>query len=344
MKNLMKAAVVTTFKHPLEIQNVEIPTPKAHEILVKMISTGVCHTDLHAAHGDWPVKPTLPLIPGHEGIGEIIALGDQVKHLQLGDVVGIPWLHTACGHCEYCLTGRETLCHSQENSGYSVNGSFAEYALMDADYTIVVPKEIDPLYAAPLFCAGVTTYKALKVSNVKPGQWVSIVGVGGLGHLAVQYAKAMGMQVVAVVAENDQKAKQLSFDMGADLVFDGPSQDHAKWIQSTIGGVHGAVITAVAKLPFDEAIKSLRRGGRAVPVGLPPESMNIPIFDTVLNGTEIVGSIVGTRQDLQETLTIAAQSNILPKITVKKLEEINDIFEDMINGLIDGRIVISFKA
>lgn len=343
MENLMKAAVVTAFKQPLEIQHVEIPTPKSHEILVKMISTGVCHTDLHAAHGDWPVKPTLPLIPGHEGIGEVIAIGDQVSHLKLGDVVGIPWLHTACGHCEYCHTGRETLCHEQQNSGYSVNGSFAEYALMDADYTIVVPKEIDPLHAAPLFCAGVTTYKALKVSHVKPGQWVSIVGVGGLGHIAIQYAKAMGMQVIAVVAENDAKAKQLAFDMGADLVFDGPSHEHGKWVQEAVGGVHGSVITAVAKLPFDEAIKSLRRGGRAVPVGLPPESMDIPIFDTVLNGTEIVGSIVGTRQDLEETLTIAAQSNIRPKIAVKKLEDINEIFDDMIHGRIDGRIVISFQ-
>lgn len=343
MKDTMKAAVVVKFKEPLEIQEVAIPKPKAHEVLVKMLTTGVCHTDLHAAHGDWPVKPPLPIIPGHEGIGEIVELGDQVTHLQLGDIVGIPWLHTACGHCEYCLTGRETLCHSQENSGYSVNGSFAEYAVMDADYTTVVPQAIDPIYAAPLFCAGVTTYKALKVSNVKPGQWVSVVGVGGLGHLAVQYAKAMGMNVVAVVSEGDETAKKLAFDMGADLVYDGPGNEHAQWIQEKLSGVHGSVITAVAKVPFDEAIKSLRRGGRAVPVGLPPESMDIPIFDTVLNATEIVGSIVGTRQDLNEALQIAAQSNIRPKVTVRTLEEINDIFDEMIHGKIDGRVVISFK-
>lgn len=343
MLKKMKAAVVHEFGAPLVIEEVEIPTPGSQDVLVKMYTTGVCHTDLHAACGDWPVKPNLPLIPGHEGVGEIVEIGNEVKHLKVGDVVGIPWLHSACGYCEYCLTGRETLCLQQQNSGYSVNGSFAEYAIMDANYTVIVPKEIDPIDVAPLFCAGVTTYKALKVSNVKPDQWVSIVGVGGLGHIAIQYAKAMGMMVVAVVAPGDEIATDLAKKMGADLVYNGDGSNQAEWIQNEVGGVHGAVITAVSKMPFDQAIKSLRRGGRAVPVGLPPESMDVAIFDTVLNGTEIVGSIVGTRQDLIETLEIAAQSNIRPIVTVNRLEDINDIFQKMHDGKISGRVVVDFR-
>ncbi len=338
----MKAAVVTEFKKPLQIQDVEIPKPKAHEVLVKMITSGVCHTDLHAAHGDWPVKPPLPIIPGHEGVGEVVEMGDEVTNLKLGDVVGVPWLHTACGHCEFCRTARETICHDQENSGYSVNGSFAEYAIMDAAYTITVPKELDPIYAAPLFCAGVTTYKALKVSGVKPGQWVSIVGIGGLGHVAIQYAKAMGMRVVAVTAPNDKLSSDLAHEMGADLVYSGPGEKMGEWIQNEIGGAHGAVITAVAKQPFNEALKSLKRGGRLVPVALPQGSMELPIFDTVLNATEVVGSIVGTRQDLYETLDIAAKAGIKPNVTVKKLDEINEIFDDMLAGQIKGRVVLQF--
>lgn len=342
MTDMMKAAVVTEFGKPLQIMDVPVPTPGDDDVLVKMLVSGVCHTDLHAAHGDWPVKPELPRIPGHEGIGVVVECGSHVSNLKKGDVVGIPWLHTACGHCEYCLTGRETLCESQENSGYSVDGSFAEYALMDARYTIKLPEGLDPVIAAPLFCAGVTTYKALKVSGVKPGQWVSIVGVGGLGHIAVQYAKAMGMRVVAVVPENDASAK-LAKECGADLVYDGPGDKTGEWIKEQVGGVQGAVVTAVAKLPFDQALKSIKRGGRVVPVGLPPEAMEVPIFDTVLNAYEIVGSIVGTREDLIETMDFAVHGDINPIVHVDKLENINTIFDDMIAGRINGRIVIDFR-
>ncbi len=339
----MKAAVVTEFHKPLEIKQMPIPTPGPEDVLVKMMVTGVCHTDLHAVHGDWPVKPQLPRIPGHEGIGEVVALGNNVKNLKLGDIVGIPWLHTACGYCEYCITGRETLCESQQNSGYSVDGSFGEYALMDARYTIVVPSEVDPIVAAPLFCAGVTTYKALKVSGVKPGEWVSIVGVGGLGHVAIQYAKAMGMKVIGVVPPNDPSGK-LAKECGADLVYDGPGDQAGEWIKErTQGGVQGVIVTAVAKAPFSQALKSIKRGGKVVPVGLPPESMEISIFDTVLNGHEIAGSIVGTRKDLIETLDFARNGQIKPVITVKKLEEINEIFDDMLAGKINGRVVIDYR-
>ncbi|CAF0713858.1 unnamed protein product [Adineta steineri] len=341
----MKAAVVTAFKKPLEIKQVDIPKPGPSDVLIKNIACGVCHTDLHVANGDWDIKPELPRIPGHEGIGEIIELGSMVgDHLKKGDIVGVPWLHSTCLHCEYCLTGRETLCKGQSNSGYSCDGCFAEYALMDANFAVKLPEGMDPYTSAPLYCAGVTVYKALKVSQVRPGEWVSIVGVGGLGSVAVRYAVAMGMRVVTVVAPNDKTAVQLSKDCGAEEVFDGPADQHGKWIQDKVGGVHGSVITVPIVSAFEQAFQSVRRGGRVVAVALPNGKMAVPIVDCVLGGIELVGSIVGTRKDLQEALEIAKLHKIECKVQKRKLEDINEIFDDMINYRISGRIVIDYSA
>ena len=165
-----------------------------------------CHTDLHAAEGDWPVKPNPPFIPGHEGVGHVVAVGAGVIHVREGDRVGIPWLYSACGCCEHCLGGWETLCETQQNTGYSVNGGFAEYALADANYVGHLPDNIGFVEIAPILCAGVTVYKGLKVTDTKPGDWVVVSGVGGLGHMAVQYAKAMGLNVAAVDVDDGKLA------------------------------------------------------------------------------------------------------------------------------------------
>lgn len=335
----MKAAVANTFGSILTIEDVQKPTIEPHQILVKIHACGVCHTDLHACHGDWPVKPTLPLIPGHEGVGEIVELGSAVTHLSLGDRVGIPWLYSACGHCEYCLAGQESLCMSQQNAGYSVAGSYAEYCAAHADYVIKVPDNLNYVDAAPLFCAGVTTYKALKVSDAKPGQWVAVFGVGGLGHLAVQYAVAMGLRVVAV--DTGEAKRELATSLGAEHFFDFKTDNVVEDIRETTGGVHGSVCTAVSKAGFRQSYDVVRRGGKCVLVGLPPEDMPLPIFDTVLNGVSVVGSIVGTRKDLEECLEFAARGKVKAIITEKKLDDINAIFEDMEKGDITGRIVMS---
>lgn len=337
----MRAAVVNQFKEKLEIKDVPKPTVNSNQALIRIHACGVCHTDLHAAHGDWPVKPKLPIIPGHEGVGVVVEIGEGVTHLKVGDRVGIPWLYSACGHCEYCLTGRETLCKDQHNAGYSVDGSYAEYCLANANYVVKIPDNISFVDAAPLFCAGVTTYKALKVSNIKPGDWVAIFGIGGLGHLAVQYAKAMGLKIIAVDT-HDEKL-HLAKDLGADLVINPIIEDAAEFIQREVDGVHASICTAVSKHAFDQAYRSVRRGGSCVAVGLPPENMEIPIFDTVLNAVNVVGSIVGTRKDLQETLQFAAEGKIKSIIETRKLEEINEIFDEMIKGQINGRIVIDFS-
>ncbi|PKG86004.1 alcohol dehydrogenase AdhP [Colwellia sp. 75C3] len=336
----MKAAVNHKFKGKLEIQQLDKPTISSKEILVKIHACGVCHTDLHACHGDWPVKPKMPLVPGHEGVGEIVEIGEHVKHLKLGDRVGIPWLYSACGYCDYCLSGDENLCLSQQNAGYSVDGSYAEYCKADGDYVVKIPDGIDYVDAAPLFCAGVTTYKALKVSTAKPGQWIAIFGIGGLGHLAVQYAVAMGLNVIAV--DTGVEKLQLAKSLGATLCLDFKEDDVVARVLAETGGVHASICTAVSKSGFEQSYKVIRRGGKCVLVGLPAEDMPLPIFDTVLNGVSVIGSIVGTRKDLIECLDFAARGKVKAITIEKSLEDINDIFEDMINGDITGRVVMKF--
>ncbi len=214
------------------------------------------------------MKPEPPFIPGHEGVGHVVAVGDGVKHVKEGDRVGVPWLYSACGHCEHCLGGWETLCESQENTGYSVNGGFADYTLADAGYVGRLPDNVDFLEIAPVLCAGVTVYKGLKMTEARPGQWVVISGIGGLGHMAVQYAKAMGFNVAAVDIDDGKLA--LAERLGATLTVNALRADPAEVLKRDIGGAHGVLVTAVSPKAFDQAQRMLRRGGTLVLNGLPP--------------------------------------------------------------------------
>lgn len=342
MGSTMKAAVVTEFNQPLEIKDVDIPKVSAGKVLVKMIATGVCHTDLHAMHGDWPIKPSLPFIPGHEGVGEVVEIGEGITHLKVGDKVGIPWLYSACGHCDHCYAGWETLCKEQQNSGYSVNGSFAEYCLADGEYVGVIPDGVDLLEIAPILCAGVTVYKGLKMTEAKTGDWVAISGIGGLGHVAVQYAKTMGFNVVAIDVDDSKLA--LAKELGADVGINALKVDVKEEVLKATGeGCHGVLVTAVSPKAFEQAVSIIRRGGTMVLNGLPPGKFDLSIFDMVLDGITVRGSIVGTRLDLKEALDIAARGKVKAHISVEPLENINDIFDRMEHGKIDGRIVIDFK-
>ncbi|GJD07806.1 Alcohol dehydrogenase [Galdieria sulphuraria] len=295
MSGKMKAAVVKEFGKPLSIESVDIPSPGPSQILIKVISSGVCHTDLHAAEGDWPVKPRLPLIPGHEK----------------GDTVGIPWLFHACGRCEYCIDGIETLCPSQLDTGYFVNGGYAEYAVAEANYVARVPEGVDIYGIAPIFCAGVTVYKGLKETQVKPGQWIVISGVGGLGHVAIQYAKAMGMHV-AVVDIADEKL-ELAGKLGAEVKVNASKQDPVEAIQRSTGGAHGVLIAAASMKAYEQAIGMIRRRGVIVCNGLPPGTFPLSVFEVVLKGATVKGSIVGTRKDLQEAIAFAAEGKVKSK-------------------------------
>jgi propanol-preferring alcohol dehydrogenase len=336
----MKAAVVRAFGKPLTIEELPVPEPKANQILVKMESTGICHTDLHAIEGDWPVKPTPPFIPGHEGVGYVVAAGRDVKQVKEGDLVGTPWLYSACGHCDYCLAGWETLCESQQNGGYSVNGSFSEYAIADPGYVAHIPPGSDLIAIAPVLCAGVTVYKGLKMTEAKPGNWVVISGVGGLGHMAVQYAKAMGFNVVAV--DVDDTKLEFARKLGASLTINAKTTDPVASVKREIGGAHGVLVTAVSRTAFAQGVGMTRRGGTMVLNGLPPGEFPVSIFDVVLNGTTIRGSIVGTRLDLKESLEFARAGKVKAIVKAEPLENINDIFQRMREGRIEGRIVVDY--
>jgi alcohol dehydrogenase, propanol-preferring len=339
MSSMMKAAVVRAFGQPLVIEDVPVPVPGPGEILVKVKACGVCHTDLHAASGDWPVKPVPPFIPGHEAAGVVAGLGPDVTNFKPGDAVGVAWLHDACMRCEYCETGWETLCEHQHNTGYSVNGGFAEYVVASAAFAARLPAGVDFAAIAPILCAGVTTYKGLKETDTRPGEWVVISGIGGLGQVAVQYAKAMGLKVVALdIAEDKLKLGRAA---GADHAVNALSADAVDSVlRATGGGAHGVLVTAVSTAAFAQALKMVRRKGTVSLVGLPPGEFPTPIFDVVLKRITVRGSIVGTRRDLDEAIAFAAEGKVRSEITKAPLADINAIFDRMKSGKIDGRMVL----
>jgi len=340
MQKTMKAAVVRVFGQPLAIEDVPVPVPGPGEMLIRVVASGVCHTDLHAINGDWPVKPKLPLIPGHEGVGYVAALGPGVLGFKEGDPVGVPWLHDACGTCEHCGTGWETLCESQHNTGYGVDGTYAEYVLARADYVGRLPDNPDFVAMAPILCAGVTTYKGLKETEAKPGEWVAISGIGGLGHVAVQYAKAMGLHVAAIDVDDAKLA--LATRLGADMVVNSATEDAVAAVKrATGGGAHGVLVTAVSVPAFGQAIAMTRRRGTVSLVGLPPGEFPTPIFDVVLKRITIRGSIVGTRRDLTEAIAFAVEGKVRATTSTEPLERINDVLDRLRAGQVEGRVVVT---
>lgn len=327
----MKAAVVHRFDGPLSIEDVPTPEPGAEQVLVRIEASGLCHTDIHAARGEWPVRPALPFIPGHEGVGTVVELGPGNSHgVAVGDRVAIPWLGYACGDCRYCNSGRETLCHDQLNTGYSINGGFAEYAVGYARHVVKVPAGIDPIDAAPLTCAGVTTYKAVKTSGARSSDLVAVFGTGGLGHLAVQYARITGASVVAV--DINEERLRTARELGAEHVIHAGEEDAAAALQR-LGGADVAVSTAVSPSAFEQALGGLARGGRLVCVGLPAHNgMTVPIFETVLGGLTIEGSIVGTHRDLEEVFELHRRGLTRVLSARRSLEDVNEAVEQVLDG------------
>ena len=333
-----RAAVVQEFGSPLAVEQVVRPELGPGEVLVRVEASGLCHTDIHAAHGDWPVKPSPPFIPGHEGVGIVTELGPGVGEIAVGDRVAMPWLGYACGTCDYCVSGWETLCPEQENTGYSIDGGFGEYAKAFARYVVKVPEGVDPFDAAPLTCAGVTTYKAVKVAGTRPSDLVAVFGVGGLGHLAIQYAAIAGGRVVAVDLIEAKLA--LARELGAEFTVNAAEEDPVGAIQR-LGGADQAVALAVSPRAFEQAYRSLRRGGTLVFVALPAENtVELPIFETVLNGITLVGSIVGTRKDLREVFDLHAAGRTRVIREVRPLERVNEAIADVEAGRVPARIVL----
>lgn len=337
----MKAAAITSFSSPLEIVEMAKPVPGPRQLLVRMEVSGLCRTDVHAAQGDWPVRPRLPLVPGHEGIGIVEARGTEVDNHAVGDRVAIAWLGGVCGQCRYCVDGRENLCEAQLNTGYSVNGTLAEYAVTDAAAAVGVPTGVDPFDAAPLTCAGVSAYKAIKVARIMPTERVAVFGIGGLGHLAVQYARLVGATVIAVDVEEGKL--ELSRRLGAHHCVNARNVKPVEAIRD-LGGADVAVVLAPSNEVFGQAFRALRRGGRMVCIALPGRGeFTIPVFDTVMHGLTVTGSVVGTRNDLREVFELHAQGQTQVVAERRRLEEINTSIEQLLYGAVPARIVFDLR-
>lgn len=333
-------AIVSTSDRQADIVERELRSLKPGEALLKMICCGVCHTDLHVKNADFgDVSGT---ILGHEGIGEVVEIAEDVTSLAVGDRASVAWFFEGCGHCEYCTTGRETLCREVRNSGYTVDGGMAEYCIVTADYSVKVPESLPSAEASSITCAGVTTYKAIKEARLTPGDWLLISGLGGLGNLALQYAKnVFNLKVIAVDVNDGQL--EFSKKYGADILINPLKEDVGTVVQEKTGGAHAAVVTAVAKSAFNQSVDAVRAGGRVVAVGLPTESMDLSIPRLVLDGIEVIGSLVGTRKDLAEAFQAGAERKVVPQCEMRPMEDINNIFQEMEDGTIRGRMVIDFQ-
>jgi alcohol dehydrogenase, propanol-preferring len=337
-----EAAVVHGFNEPLTVEQVQPRPLESGQVRVEVEACGLCHTDIHAWHGDWPVKPAPPFTPGHEGVGVVCELGPNVSELAIGDRVAMPWLGYACGTCDYCVSGRETLCLEQQNTGYSIDGAFGQYATAYARYAVEVPASVDPFDAAPLACAGVTAYKAVKVAGTRSSDLVAVFGVGGLGHLAIQYAAIAGGRVVAIDLIDEKL--DLARELGAEFTINAAKEDPVEAIQR-LGGVDQAIALAVSPRAFEQAYGSLRRGGTLVFVALPADNeVTLPIFETVLGGITIVGSIVGTRSDLREVFELHGAGKTTVIRETRPLDQVNEAIADVEAGRVAARIVLQPSA
>lgn len=337
----MKAAVVTRFKEPLEVREVEMGRPAPGQVLVKIEASGLCHTDIHAAHGDWPVKPTLPLIPGHEGVGRIVEIGKDVSDLSVGDRVALPWLAQACGRCRYCIAGTETYCVAPQYMGYTIDGGYAEYTIGYASHVVRVPAEVSSIDAAPITCAGVTTFAALKSAAPQPAETVMVVGIGGLGHLGLQYGHVFGSRTIAVDVE-DAKL-DLARQLGADEIVDARGDQVGQ--VASLGGADVALVTVPSPKAMQAAHACLNPTGRLVLVGLPADNtLSIPVFETVLRGIKVMGSLVGTRNDLADCFALHAAGRTQVITETRPLESVNECFDEVLAGKVPARLVFDFTS
>ncbi|KAG1790234.1 chaperonin 10-like protein [Suillus plorans] len=355
MSNIPKtqiAAVVPFHGAALEIRKdhpVKQPSELAPgECLVKLSCTGVCHTDLHASNDDWPLHASTPLVGGHEGIGEIVAIGENTGDcpVKIGDRVGIKWLAYSCLNCEQCRNGREQNCPKAKLSGFSVDGTFAQYTVSYVYHVTPIPKNLDSNAAASILCAGVTVYRALKHSHAKIGEWVVLPGAGGgLGHLAVQYAVAMGLRVVAI--DTGLEKKKLCLELGAEKWIDFQEEkDIVQAVREACDGegAHCAVVTTASASGYTQAVDYLRPGGTLMAVGLPGEAkLEASIFFTVFKSINILGSYVGNRQDAVEALEIASRGKVVVRYECKGLSELKNVYDALKQGNIAGRIILEMS-
>ena len=336
----MKAAVLHEFKKPLVFEEVPRPQLEPGDVLIKVEACGVCHSDLHVADGDWSqLAPIVkrPLILGHEIAGRVIEKGGDVRDLQVGDRAGVPWVHWTCGECEFCQEGNENLCAKQKITGVTMDGGYAELVKAPASHTLKIPDGLSSVEAAPLFCAGVTVFRALKRARVTPGQRLAIFGVGGLGHLAVQIGRELGADVAAIDISDEKLA--LAKSLGASTVLNAASTNVVKELRGK-GGVHVALVASAAKAAYDTAFSCLRPTGTLLVVGLPAENICFPPILMAAAEVRIQASAVGTRQDLRDVLALAAAGKIRCRVGTRPLSEANQALDQLRSGQVSGRIVL----
>ncbi len=338
----MEAAVLHEFKKALVLEDVARPLPEANDVLIQVEACGVCHSDLHVADGDWPQFTSItkiPLIPGHEIAGRVVEKGSDVRELQIGDRVGVPWIFWTCGECEFCHEGNENLCTRQKITGVMVDGGFAEFVKAPASHAVKIPDGLSAVEAAPLFCAGVTVYRALKQARVRDGQRLAIFGIGGLGHIAVQIGKELGA-VVTAIDVGDEKLR-LAETLGAANCLNAASMNVAKALRAK-GGVHVALVTSAAKAAYDTAFACVRPTGTLLAVGLPAENICFPPILMAAKEVRIQASAVGTRADLREVLALASKGKIRCHVATHPLSDVNLAVDRLRQGQVSGRIVLSF--
>jgi propanol-preferring alcohol dehydrogenase len=337
----MKAAVLHEFKQPLVIQEVDPPRPQDGEVLIAVEACGVCHSDVHVADGDWPQLSKIvkkPLILGHEIAGRVVEKGSAVRDVQVGDRVGVPWLNWSCGDCEFCREGNENLCARQKITGVTVDGGYAEFVTAPASHALKIPDGLSPIEAAPLFCAGVTVFRALKQARISRGQRLAIFGIGGLGHIAVQIGCALGAEIAAVDISEEKLA--LAKSLGAAQAFHATSTDVAKEFRK-LGGAHAALVTSAAKSAYDMAFSCLRPSGCLLIVGLPAQDICFPAILMAAREVRMQASAVGTRRDLSEILAMAAAGKVHCQTATRPLAEADRVFDQLRSGSVSGRIVLT---
>ncbi|MGD1211500.1 MAG: alcohol dehydrogenase catalytic domain-containing protein [Candidatus Acidiferrales bacterium] len=337
----MKAAVLHEFKQPLTIQEVDQPKPEAGEVLIAVEACGVCHSDLHVADGDWTQLAGIvkkPLILGHEIVGRVVEKGAAVRELQVGDRVGVPWIHWTCGECEFCREGNENLCLKQKITGVTVDGGYAEFIKAPASHALKIPDNLSSAEAAPLFCAGVTVYRALKQAKVSSGQRLAVFGIGGLGHIAVQIGRALGAEITAI--DISEEKLDLAKSLGASHTFNAASTDVVKGLRR-LGGVHVALVTSAAKAAYDVAFYCVRPSGTLLIVGLPAENICFPPILMAAGEIHMQASAVGTREDLRDVLAMAAAGKVRCQVATRPLAQANEALDQLRHGKISGRIVLT---
>lgn len=337
----MKAAILREFKTALSIEEVERPEPEANEVLIQVEACGVCHSDLHVADGDWLQFAGIvkkPLILGHEIAGRVVKKGAEVRDLELGDRVGVAWLHWSCGECEYCREGNENLCTRQKITGVTVDGGYAEYVKAPASHALRIPENITYVEAAPLFCAGVTVHRALKKANVLSGQRLAIFGIGGLGHLAIQIGRALGAEILAIDVSDEKLAFAESF--GAKTTLNAGSTNVVKALRS-MGGAHVVLVTSAAKAAYETAFSCVRPTGTLLVVGLPAEAICFPPIMMAAGEVRIQASAVGTRQNVKDILAMAAAGQVRCSTAAFPLARANDVLDRLRKGQVSGRIALT---